>query len=902
MTDECSNDCVEAQRFPQRPFNRPGLPHIGYRIGTYADIRDAILRKLNLDEVLKDWTHREADDPGIALLEGAAILGDILTFYQELYANEAYLRTAQWRESIADLVRLLGYRLSPGLGGKATFTFGVKGDRPVTIPAGFTIKAQLEPLPQPAEFQSSIEVIAYPALSQFHLYRPRHPAQPIAAGINQLEIQSVGGATDVASLAALNLQKGDRLMLIPDSSVFDATGTPYSAQPPAEILIVSKVQPVLDRTIVEFEGKLTVDRGTTLKAYRLGRSFRHFGHNAPTFTTSFDNTSKTSTQTLTDFFRDFYTSSQPTSPSPNYYSSLAAQELPLDQQVNDLAIGAPIICQGAFAFFVEISFTLVKTIQALRSESLKWGNLTGASTVLTLANRLVTNDSFASFLRITDIRRLQFHEVKSAAIVLRSPSQWEDGAFTEPKLNFFGTYEQVRSLAGRRLLLQKDQDTQQVTVTSTSESFLLSGKDKINPWLWEIALDKIPDPFLRQDFDELEPKVIVYGNLVEATQGKAEKEAILGNGDSRQLFQSFKLPKAPLTYFNSASETPPEVPELQVYVGDRFWKRVPSLFGKGPKDEIYIVREDANGDSWVQFGDGKTGTRLPSGIGNVLAKYRSGIGAHGALQENTTVQGGNLDRLDKIWLPQVAAGGSQPETGDNAREAAPGKIQSLGRLVSIKDFETETLAISGVSKAKAAWKLVHNIPTMVITVLMETGRAAEIEEVRILLNTYNRCRGPQRFPIRVDQGSLKYIYVDITAGIDPIIPEKIIRNAIKEAIGVTGEEGDGINGSRGLMGIAQRQFGQKEYASRIEGTVQNVEGVKWCRVTQLGFLFGSDDDPTKLMIPTPKELYLVLECGGSSLTSATRLGRRGDEPECILALHIGHFNLTFSLLPSLEEC
>jgi hypothetical protein len=90
MTDECSNDCVEAQRFPQRPFNRPGLPHIGYRIGTYADIRDAILRKLNLDEVLKDWTHREADDPGIALLEGAAILGDILTFYQELYANEAY--------------------------------------------------------------------------------------------------------------------------------------------------------------------------------------------------------------------------------------------------------------------------------------------------------------------------------------------------------------------------------------------------------------------------------------------------------------------------------------------------------------------------------------------------------------------------------------------------------------------------------------------------------------------------------------------------------------------------------------------------------------------------------------------------------------------------------------------
>ena len=47
---------------------------------------------------------------------------------------------------------------------------------------------------------------------------------------------------------------------------------------------------------------------------------------------------------------------------------------------------------------------------------------------------------------------------------------------------------------------------------------------------------------------------------------------------------------------------------------------------------------------------------------------------------------------------------------------------------------------------------------MVLTVLMETGREAEIEEVRTILNTYNRCRGPQRFPIRVNQGVLKYIY------------------------------------------------------------------------------------------------------------------------------------------------
>ena len=162
MSRECRNDCVEPLNFPKRINNRPGLSHIDYRIGTYSDFREALLRKLNADPVLAPWTHREADDPGIALLEGASILGDILTFYQELYANEAYLRTAQWRESISDLVRLLGYRLSPGLGGKATFAFEVKGAKPVVIPAGFPLQAQVEGLEQPADFEATKEHLAYP--------------------------------------------------------------------------------------------------------------------------------------------------------------------------------------------------------------------------------------------------------------------------------------------------------------------------------------------------------------------------------------------------------------------------------------------------------------------------------------------------------------------------------------------------------------------------------------------------------------------------------------------------------------------------------------------------------------------------------------------------------------------
>ena len=106
--------CTRPLVFPARPDNRPALPRIGYRIGSYSDFREHLMRRLDATPALAHWTHREPDDPGIALLECAAVLGDILTFYQELYANEVYLRTAAWRSSVAELVRLVGYRLAPG--------------------------------------------------------------------------------------------------------------------------------------------------------------------------------------------------------------------------------------------------------------------------------------------------------------------------------------------------------------------------------------------------------------------------------------------------------------------------------------------------------------------------------------------------------------------------------------------------------------------------------------------------------------------------------------------------------------------------------------------------------------------------------------------------------------------
>ena len=149
----CEHDCEHPPVFPRVIFNRRGLNSIHYRIGSYADMLTDMLGHLNAAPALGRFTHRKSDDPAIALLQSAAIVGDILSFYQQLYANEAYLRTAQWRDSVADLVKLLGYRLSPALGGHARFALLATGTVAVTVPRGFGFQAQLDGAPKPANFE-----------------------------------------------------------------------------------------------------------------------------------------------------------------------------------------------------------------------------------------------------------------------------------------------------------------------------------------------------------------------------------------------------------------------------------------------------------------------------------------------------------------------------------------------------------------------------------------------------------------------------------------------------------------------------------------------------------------------------------------------------------------------------
>src|SRR5262245_54133331 len=132
--------------------NRPGLQAIAYRIGTHSQFKDTMLARLSASgqPALRRLSTREDDDFTIALLDAWATVGDVLTFYQERAANEAYLRTATERFSVLELARLIEYQLRPGVAASTFLAFALEtapGALGQALSLGTTAQTSTEPLP-----------------------------------------------------------------------------------------------------------------------------------------------------------------------------------------------------------------------------------------------------------------------------------------------------------------------------------------------------------------------------------------------------------------------------------------------------------------------------------------------------------------------------------------------------------------------------------------------------------------------------------------------------------------------------------------------------------------------------------------------------------------------------------
>jgi hypothetical protein len=129
MNDNTSppGDCCigETRETPAAIWNRPGLSSIAYRAGTHATFKASMLSALSdpAHPALALLTARDDSDFSIALLDAFAVSVDILTFYQERLANEAFLRTAVQHRSVFELARQVGYQPGPGVAAFTSLAF-----------------------------------------------------------------------------------------------------------------------------------------------------------------------------------------------------------------------------------------------------------------------------------------------------------------------------------------------------------------------------------------------------------------------------------------------------------------------------------------------------------------------------------------------------------------------------------------------------------------------------------------------------------------------------------------------------------------------------------------------------------------------------------------------------------
>lgn len=306
--------------------------------------------------------------------------------------------------------------------------------------------------------------------------------------------------------------------------------------------------------------------------------------------------------------------------------------------------------------------------------------------------------------------------------------------------------------------------------------------------------------------------VKLNANIARATHGETRYE-VLGAGDATQPFQRFALKQTPLTYVSAP--TPSGLAStLDVRVNGVSWDEAPALYARAPGERIFTVRRADDGKSSVQFGDGQTGARLPTGNENITAAYRVGSGLGGMLKaEQISLLLTRPAGLKSVINPVPASGAADPESREQARQNAPLTVMTLDRIVSQQDFEDYVRAYPGIGKARAVslWdgenKIVH------VTVAGADGNPlpASAPLMKTLIKSIAGASAPG-CACRV--GSFRPLSFNLAAKllIDAHFSSDEVRKAVSSAV-------------QSAFSFAARAFAESVTKSELLAIMQTVPGV-----------------------------------------------------------------------------
>jgi hypothetical protein len=766
---------------PDRPLVIPaGLSSLPRQTQLFPDVRQALLEEIRFKQALDAWRARGSRDFGVMWLELWAYVADVLGFYDERIANESYIRTAVRRPSLRRIVDLLGYIPAPGIAGETRLAAIAEGRTTVQVPArtGFRSDAFDNQPPQVFETETGVEI---------------HPLKNSWEIESVLRVGSNGITTDELTFetAEFGLAK-DRIVLITLPGIGPDNTSPDSPQP-----FVTRVTDV-----APFEGK----DGTTYVRVTLQHSIT-----IPT------NTRLSEIKVQTPSVSAVLTANLPPGGQDTIFNQDSATTVAFFDTVyrqlrqND-RVAVARQSRGIYAAPVATAlFETLATIPGTGVSSDQAPVLIPIAQVQLSPALELQGGPFDAFFK--EEFTFHFGHVDAGRItnIAETDIKREDLGRTGG-VGIVGVVERPpEALASGRLELET--------------GFLLRDADERGALVDGVILFNVDGSatFQATDMTSLPPDlrcpITVFGNVIRATRGESVNE-VLGNGNARLALQRFKLRKKPLTYLfveGGVRST------LEVRVDGVLWSETKTFFGATPEDRVYIVRHDDDRNTFITFGDGVRGARLPSGIKNVLATYRFGSGSAVPPPSKIRQLARPAKGLRGVESPLAATAGKDPDEPAALRSTAPKSVLLFGRAVSTDDFGVLANLVPGVIKAIAefAWIDDEQQAGVVVRYIGTPDPKKFVASLRAQADPTLPIRALQAQPIVPDTATIE---VEVEAGFDAAV----VADAVKAAL---------IHVDTGPFALKNAPIGGVILTSTIFEVIHAVPGVIGVRSIQIPFGF-----------------------------------------------------------------
>jgi predicted phage baseplate assembly protein len=252
------------------------------------------------------------------------------------------------------------------------------------------------------------------------------------------------------------------------------------------------------------------------------------------------------------------------------------------------------------------------------------------------------------------------------------------------------------------------------------------------------------------------------------------------------------------------------------------WAETPTLFEQDRRARVYALRQDNEGRTIVQFGDGVEGARLPTGQDNVRLTYRRFLGAGGNLAAGrlTTLLGRPLG-VKAVSNVTPASGGEDAESIAAARTNAPLTVLTLGRAVSLQDYTDFARSFAGIDKARAGWTGSGGTRGIFVTVAGPHGAAiAGDSDTMVNLVDALRSYGDPLIPLTVRS----YTPVPFKLAATVKVSADADRDAVLAAVDAA---------LHTHYAFSQRDFGETVSIDEVMSVMHSVTGVVAVDVDQL---------------------------------------------------------------------